>query len=66
MLFSILKYLWTGYEGDSKFTISRDVNYDPTRSLKLLCIRNMQSLIDVSLEILILLRQSTNLFDNPS
>ena len=25
-------YLWTGYEGDSKFMVSRDVNYDPTRS----------------------------------
>ena len=26
-------YLWTGYEGDIKFMVSRDVNYDPTRSL---------------------------------
>ena len=25
-------YLLTGYEGDSKFMVSRDVNYDPTRS----------------------------------
>ena len=27
-------YLYTGYEGDSKFMVSRDMNlvYDPTRS----------------------------------
>ena len=29
MLFGIIKYLLTGYEGDSKFTVSLDMNYDP-------------------------------------
>ena len=29
---NIYRYLWTGYEGVSKFMVSRDLNYDPTRS----------------------------------
>ena len=28
VLFGIIKYLWTGNSGDSKFTVSLDVNYD--------------------------------------
>ena len=26
-------YLWTGYESDSKFTVSRDVKFDPRREI---------------------------------
>ena len=29
VLFGIIKYLWTGYSGNSKFTVSIDVNYNP-------------------------------------
>ena len=27
-------YLWTGYESDSKFTVSRDVKFEPTLSVE--------------------------------
>ena len=33
-------YLWTGYESDSKFTVSRDVKFEPTRSVEYFIIPN--------------------------